>query len=117
MKTKYGNKPILLFTYTDSLVYEVKTKSVYDNVSKNKETFDFINYSAETKYYDDSNALIIGKIKGEMVDVAIEEFVGLKPKMYSILVRNSSKHKKAKGVNKNVVSTISHNEYEVTFLN
>ena len=41
--------------------------------------------------------------------VAIEEFVGLKPKMYSLLIDNNE-HKKA--VNKNVVAAIGHNEYK-----
>ena len=40
--------------------------------------------------------------------VAIEEFVGLKPKIYSYLVNDNSEHKKAKGVNRNVVATINH---------
>ena len=48
-------------------------------------------------------------MKDETRGVAIEEFVGLKPKMYSFLVDNNSVHKKAKGVNRNVAATISHN--------
>ena len=32
--------------------------------------------------------------------------------MYSILVSDPSRYKKVKGVNKNVVSKISHNEYK-----
>ena len=71
--------------------------------------FDFSNYSAKSKYYDDSNKLVVGKVKDETAGVAIE-FVGLKPKMYLHLVDNNSKHKKAKGINKNVAATISHNE-------
>ena len=90
MKTKYGNKLMLLFTYTDSLVYEIEAKNTYDDFSKNKEMFDLSNYSAESLHYDESDALVVGKIKNGMVDVAIEEFVILKPKMYSILVSNSS---------------------------
>ena len=43
--------------------------------------------------------------------VAIEEFVGLKPKIYSYFVNGNSEHKKAKGAKRNVVATISHNEY------
>ena len=39
-------------------------------------------------------------MKDETGDVAIEEFVGSKPKMYSFLVDNSSEHRKAKGLNK-----------------
>ena len=35
IKNKYGNKLRLLFRYSDSLVYEIETKSVYDDFSKN----------------------------------------------------------------------------------
>ena len=55
-------------------------------------------------------------MKDEIGDVAIEEFLGLKPKMYSFLVDNNE-HKKAKDVNKHVVATISHNEYKDVLLN
>ena len=58
-----------------------------------------------------ANKLIIGKMKDETWGVAIEEFVVLKPNVYAVLSDNSE-HEKAKGVNKNVVSTISYNEYE-----
>ena len=78
--------------------------------------FYFSNYSTKSKYYDDSNKLVIGKMKHETRGVAVEEFVGLKPKMYSFLVDNSE-HRKAKGVNRNVVVTIRHNEYKDVLLN
>ena len=42
--------------------------------------FDFSNYSIKSKYHGDSNKLLIGKMKDETGGVAIEEFVGLKPK-------------------------------------
>ena len=47
-------------------------------------------------------------MKDETVGITIIIFVGLKPKMHSFLVDGSSEHKKAKGVNRNVVATISH---------
>ena len=56
-------------------------------------------------------------MKYETDGVAIEEFAGLKSKMYSYLVNDNSEHKKAKGVNSNVVVTISHNEYKDVLLN
>ena len=56
-------------------------------------------------------------MKDETAHVAIEEFFGLKPKMYLYLVDNNNEHKKAKGVKKNFVATISHNEYKNVFLN
>ena len=77
--------------------------------------FDFSNYSIKSKYYN-SNKLVIGKMKDETACVAMKEFVGLRPKMYSFLVDNS-KHKKVKGVNRNIVATISHNEYKDVLLN
>ena len=104
IKNKYDNKSKLLFTNSDSLMYEIKTEDVYD-----KEMFDFSKYSTKSKSYDNSNKLVIGKMKDETGDVVIQEFVGLKPKMYSFLV-DKSEHKKAKDVNRNVVATISLNE-------
>ena len=73
--------------------------------------FGFSNYSTKSKYYDDSNDLVIEKMTDESGGVVIEEFVGLKQKIYLFLVVNNE-DKKAKGVNKNGVATISHNEYE-----
>ena len=108
IKNKYDNKSELLFTDTDNLMYEIKTEDVYKDFSSDKEMFDFSNYSTKSKYYHDSNELVIGKMNDESRGVAIEEFVGLKPKMYSFLV-DKSEYKKAKDVNKNVVATISHN--------
>ena len=55
---------------------------------------DFSNDFATSKYYDDSNTLVEGKMRGEMGGIAIEEFVGLKPRMYFILVINSRNYKK-----------------------
>ena len=56
-------------------------------------------------------------MKDKIVGVAIKEFVGLKPKMYSFLVDDSSEHKKGKGVNKNVVKKITQHEYKDVLLN
>ena len=37
---------------------EIKTEDVFEDFSKDKEIFDFSNYSAKSKYYDDSNKLV-----------------------------------------------------------
>ena len=37
--------------------------------------------------------------------------------MYSFLVDDNREHKKAKGVNRNVAATVSHNEYKDVLLN
>ena len=77
---------------------------------------DFSNYLTKSKYYDNSSKLVIGKMKVETKSVVIEEFIVLQQKMYSVLIDNSQ-HNKEKGVNRNVVATISHNEYEDVLLN
>ena len=103
LKNKYGNNSRLLFTVTDGLMYEIKTEDVCEDLSSSKEMFHFSNYSTKSKYYDNSNKLVVDKMKGETACVAIEEFLGLKPKMYSYLLDDASEHKKAKGINRNVV--------------
>ena len=94
----------VLFTDTDSLMYDIKTEDVNKDFSSNEDLFD-------------SNKLVIGKMKDETGGVATEEFGGLKPKMYLFLVGDNSEHKKTKDLNKNVVATISHNEYKDHLLN
>ena len=61
IKNKYGNNSRLLFTDTDSLMYESKTEDVYEDISNDKEMFDFSNCSAKPKYYDNSNKLVVGE--------------------------------------------------------
>ena len=114
IKNKYDNKSKLLFTDTDSLMYEIKIEDVYKDLSSDKEMFDFSYYLTKSKYL---NKLVIGKMKDETDSVVMEEFVGLKPKMYSFLVDDNSEHKKVKGLNRNVVATISHNKYKDVLLN
>ena len=91
-------------------MYEIRTIDVYKDFSGDKEMFDFSNCSTKSKYYDNSNKLVIGKMKYETAGITFKKIVGLKPKMYSFLVDNSE-HKKAKGMNRNVAATRSHNEY------
>ena len=107
----------LLVTDSDSLTYAIKTKDVYEGFSKDKEMFDFNNYATESKYYDNSNRVLVGKMKDEITGVAVKEMFRLKPEMYSFSVEGSIEHRKAKGINKNVVATISHDEYKDLLLN
>ena len=79
-------------------MYEIKTEDVYKDFSNDKEMLDFSNYSTNLKYYDNSSKFVVGKMKDETAGVAIEEFVGLKPKIYSYLVDDNKEHKKAKGL-------------------
>ena len=83
----------------------------------NKEMFDFGYYSSKPIYYDDSKALVVVKIKDSMSGIAIKQLVVLKPKLYLILVTDSSEFKKAKSINKNVIAKTSNNQYKHVLLN
>ena len=48
------------------------------------ERFDFSNYSKDSKFLNETNKKVVGKMKDEFDGVIIIEFVGLKSKMYSI---------------------------------
>ena len=96
----------LLFMDTDSLVYEIKDENVYEQSFKDKELFDFSGYSKDSIYYDDSNKKKLGKMKEEFNGNKIDEFVGLKSKMYS-LINNDWEVNKAKDVN----LKLKHKEY------
>ena len=65
IKNKYDSNWKLLFTDTDTLMYEIKTEDVYEDFSNNKEMFNFSNYSSKSKYYNNSNKLVVFKMKDE----------------------------------------------------
>ena len=73
-KNKFDAK--LLFTDTDSLVYEIKTEDVYEDFYGDKNLFDFSDYSLDSKFFDSFNKKIIGKMKDEFKGKIISEFVG-----------------------------------------
>ena len=51
-KDKYANNSRLLFTETDSLMYEIKTKDVYEDFSMDTKMFDYEDFSMDTKMFD-----------------------------------------------------------------
>ena len=65
----------LLFTDTDGLTYEIKSENVYEEVFKWKGLFDFSNYSKDSKFFDETNKKVIGKMKDEFGGVIVNEFV------------------------------------------
>ena len=60
--------------------------------------FDFSNYPKDSKFFDETNKKVIGKMKDEFGGVIVSEFVGLKSKMYSIKKIDGKECNTAKGV-------------------
>ena len=88
----------LLFTDTDSLTQEIKSENVYEEFFKWKNLFDFSNYSKDSKFFDKTNKKVIGKMKDEFGGVIVDEFLGLKSKMYSMKEIVGKEYNTAKGV-------------------
>ena len=42
-------------------MYEIKIEDVYEEFSKDKKMFDFSNFSAKSKFYDDLNKSGVGR--------------------------------------------------------
>ena len=102
----------LLFTDTDSLVYEIKDKNFYEKCFRDKNLFNFSGYPKDSMYYDSSNKKVLGKMKDESHGIKISEFVGLKSKMYSLINADDKEVNKGKEINKK----LRHKEYyEVLF--
>ena len=105
---------VLLFTDTDSLTYELKSEYVYEELFKGKRLFYFSNYLQDSKFFDQANKKVIGKMKDESEGKIIDdEFVGLKSKIYSMKNIYGKESNTAKGVN---IAT-EFNEFKDTLFN
>ena len=86
IKKKYGEKAKLLFTDTDSLAYEIQTEDFYKDISEEVEAkFDTSNFP---KNHPSGipvrvNKKVIGMFKDECGGKIMQEFVGLRAKLYS----------------------------------
>ena len=107
IKPKYNEKAKLLFTDTDSLAYEIQTHDFYRGIAPDVEAmFDTSNFppSHPSGIPVGKNKKVVGMFKDEAGGKIIEEFVGLRAKLYSYKMFDSKKEaKKCKGVRQSVV--------------
>ena len=87
VKTQYGESCQLLYTDADSLLLEIETEDVYKDMAQNQTLYDTSDYPKK----------ILGKLKDECAGRAIAKYVGLRPKMYSILEVGGKKHQEGEG--------------------
>jgi hypothetical protein len=105
----------LLFTDTDSLCYQFKGFDIFDFMKTNKEHFDLSDYPKDHPLYCSDNKKVIGKFKNETSEKQIIEFIGLRPKLYSLKTDDGKEKKTCKGVKKYVVkSKINLDDYRNT---
>ena len=112
LKNQYGERCQLLYTDTDSLLLEIQTEDVYRDMVAHAGLYDTSDYPREHPLHSVENKKVLGKMTDECAGRPIAEYVGLRPKMYSILEANGNNTKKAKGVKKYVVKKhIRHKQY------
>ena len=78
----------LLYSDTDSFLYEIVSEDLFEDLAKNielKKHFDFSNYAEDHVRFDRSQNKETLKFKDEMGGKLIKEFVCRKPKLYSVL--------------------------------
>ena len=69
LKVKYCDNCNLLYTDTDSLLLQLKTKDVYADMARDVHLYDFSNYLSNHFLYLDANKKVIGEFKDEYASV------------------------------------------------
>ena len=104
IKPKYGSEAKLLYTDTDSLIYEIGAEDFYRDIAGDVETwFDTSEFDADhhSGIQTGVNKKVIGMMKYETGGKIIQEFVGLGAKLYSFKMwKDSSELKRCKGIRK-----------------
>jgi len=112
VKEKFKGRAQLLFTDTDSLVYDIQSEDLYAELFEDRGKFDFSDYPTTSQFHCADNKKKIGKMKDETAGEPIVEFVGLRPKMYSFITCDHEHHR-AKGIQKAVVERkLRHDHYK-----
>ena len=121
MKPFYGDNVEMLYTDTDSLVLNIQTDDVYEDMVKNGDWFDFSEFDPKYNRFPNmskeetmKNCAVVGKFKDESGGKVISEFVSVKAKMYSYTSYDGSKFtstSKGKGVPRAARARISHQQY------
>jgi hypothetical protein len=123
LKAKYGDKVQLCYTDTDSLLVQIQTENINTDLISIADQFDFSDYPIDHPVRQaigeekiKANKKVPGLFKDECNGKIIEEFIGLRPKMYSVLKVGDDitnpKHgiRKAKGVPSKIVKKEFHHE-------
>ena len=72
------------------MIIKLKIESAYEDFSKDKEIFDFSKYSTKSRFYDDSNKIVFGKMKDETAGVSMKEFFDWNQKYIPFCCNNKS---------------------------
>ncbi|GFT98807.1 uncharacterized protein NPIL_213371 [Nephila pilipes] len=118
MKHRYDSKIKLMYTDTDSFIYEIKTDDFYSDMKDDLNLYDTSDYDKNNVYnLPLVNKKVIGKMKDENKGNIMIEYVGLKSKMYAYKTNNKIE-KRLKGIKKQTLKNkITFEDYKAYHLN
>ncbi|GFU60970.1 uncharacterized protein NPIL_654521 [Nephila pilipes] len=118
MKHRYDSKIKLMYTDTDSFIYEIKTDDFYSDMKDDLNLYDTSDYDKNNVYnLPLVNKKVIGKMKDENKGNIMTEYVGLKSKMYAYKTNNKIE-KRLKGIKKQTLKNkITFEDYKDCLLN
>ncbi|CAH1646013.1 unnamed protein product [Spodoptera littoralis] len=118
MIKKFHNKIKLLYTDTDSLIYQIFTDNFYEDIKPDLlHYFDTSDYPENNIYgYPKINKKKLGFFKDENNGKVLKEFVGLRSKMYALEIEDKF-IAKTKGVNKSVTKKMNMENYKSCLFN
>lgn len=77
VKSMYGDNA--------KLCNEITTNDLYADMKEHAQLYDFNNYNSTRPHDSKTNAKVPAKCKDELGGYVVKEFIGLSPKMYSLL--------------------------------
>ena len=101
--SKYRSREKLAYTDTNSLIYHIQTPDLYKDVADNLDAYDTSGYPVDHPLHSKTNANVLGKMMDEWSSLAPQEFVGLRAKMYNILLPNGEPKFTVKGVSRRYI--------------
>ncbi|KAJ8910540.1 hypothetical protein NQ315_011053 [Exocentrus adspersus] len=112
---KFQDKAKLLYTDTDSLIYQLNVPDIYEHIKEESHRFDTSDYEPNNPYgIEQKNKKVPGLMKEENNGQIMLEFVGLRAKMYAYKVHNDKIVKRSKGSTLASVKKISFDDYKRT---
>ena len=98
-----------------NVIYETVAENVYEEFWKDKKIYAFISYPGDSKYCNNANNCCR---ENETCVVPLKGFLGLTPKMNTLITEDNHEPKKANSVNKNVVDDeLKHEDYKNVLFN